>query len=108
MMLRRCTALSCSAASMVPECRRVRHGGRPVMSIGRAHRSRGAVLPTGPHPCDVVSMARFVLMRTEGTEPQLIRETALPLEKDLHDVLTQHPDRAIGLAQASGGRSDDL
>jgi hypothetical protein len=37
-------------------------------------------------------MARFVLMRTEGDEPQLIRETALPLEKDLHDVLTQHPE----------------
>src|SRR3954463_5343045 len=37
-------------------------------------------------------MARFVLMRTAGAEPQLIRETALPLEKDLHDVLTRHPE----------------
>jgi hypothetical protein len=35
-------------------------------------------------------MARYMLTR-EGLSEELIPETELPLEKDLHDVLTQHP-----------------
>jgi hypothetical protein len=34
---------------------------------------------------------RHVLMRTTAGPKQLIAETALPMEKDLHDVLTAHP-----------------
>jgi hypothetical protein len=37
-------------------------------------------------------MARHVLMRIPGEEPRLIPEQAIPLEKDLHDVLTEHPE----------------
>jgi hypothetical protein len=35
-------------------------------------------------------MARYMLTR-QGQSEELIPETELPLEKDLHDVLTQHP-----------------
>lgn len=35
-------------------------------------------------------MARYMLTR-QGSSEELIPETELPLEKDLHDVLTQHP-----------------
>ena len=31
-------------------------------------------------------------MRIPGEEPRLIPERAIPLEKDLHDVLTEHPE----------------
>src|SRR3954471_21531474 len=37
-------------------------------------------------------MPRHVLMRIPGEEPRLIPEQAIPLEKDLHDVLTEHPE----------------
>ena len=48
-------------------------------------------------------MTRFMLMRPDDAESQLIPETPLPLEKDLHDVLTLHPQllpaEDLGLGQ---------
>ena len=37
-------------------------------------------------------MTRFMLVRPGDTDAQLVPETPLPLEKDLHDVLTSHPE----------------
>lgn len=37
-------------------------------------------------------MTRFALIRRLGQEPQLVEETALPLEAELHETLTEHPE----------------
>jgi hypothetical protein len=37
-------------------------------------------------------MTRYMLMSQGEAQPKLIAETALPLEKDLHDVLTLYPE----------------
>jgi hypothetical protein len=56
-------------------------------------------------------MTRFMLMRQGDAEPQLIPETPLPLEKDLHDVLTLHPallpaeDLGLGRVVVAGRES---
>lgn len=56
-------------------------------------------------------MTRFMLMRHGDAEPQLIPETPLPLEKDLHDVLTSHPallpaeDLGLGRVVVAGRES---
>ncbi len=56
-------------------------------------------------------MTRFMLMRQGEAEPQLIPETPLPLEKDLHDVLTLHPallpaeDLGLGRVVVAGRES---
>ncbi len=56
-------------------------------------------------------MTRFMLMRQDDAEPQLIRETPIPLEKDLHDVLTDYPallpaeDLGLGRVVVAGRES---
>jgi hypothetical protein len=56
-------------------------------------------------------MTRFMLMRQGDAEAQLIPETPLPLEKDLHDVLTLHPallpaeDLGLGSVVVAGRES---
>lgn len=58
-----------------------------------------------------LKMTRYMLMRQGDAEPKLIGETALPLERDLHDVLTLHPqllpaeDLGLGRTVVAGRES---
>src|SRR3954454_11878369 len=56
-------------------------------------------------------MTRFMLMRQEGSTAELIPETPIPLERELHDVLTLHPqllpaeDLGLGRVVVAGRES---
>src|SRR3954464_4380605 len=57
------------------------------------------------------AMTRYMLMRQDGSQSELIPETPLPLERDLHDVLTLHPqllpaeDLGLGRVVVAGRES---
>src|SRR3954464_10071047 len=57
------------------------------------------------------AMTRYMLMRKDGSNAELIPETPLPLERDLHDVLTLHPqllpaeDLGLGRVVVAGRES---
>lgn len=43
-----------------------------------------------------ITVARFALIRHPGQDAQLVEETALPLEAELHEALTEHPELVQG------------